>query len=233
MREICLDIETTGLEPRDGHRIIEIGCVELNNKVKTGNNYHKFINPEREVPQEAFKIHGISTEFLQNKPKFSEIAKDFLDFTRDTRLVIHNASFDMKFINHELRNLGLEIIERSFVTDSLEIARNKFPGAGNSLDALCKRFNINLSRRVKHGALLDAELLADVYLELMGGSQSFMFEVSNPINNNIANNQNPNQISTQRTKLELAERNFQASDQEIALHQEFIIKNFKSNLWGY
>lgn len=229
MREICLDTETTGLDPKHGHRIIEIGCVELINKIRTGNSYHIYINPERDIPQEAFKIHGISNEFLIDKPKFNEISKDFIDFVKDAKLVIHNATFDMKFINHELRECGLEIIERMNVIDSLEIARNKFPGSPNSLDALCKRFSIDSSRRVKHGALLDAELLADVYLELMGGNQTSMFENDNNVNNN-QNSPTQAQNNKKSTNI-LKSRNFTISEEDMKLHKEFINKNFKNNLW--
>jgi len=176
MREICLDTETTGLEPKDGHRIVEIGCVEIIDRVKTGNVFHIYINPERDMPESAFKIHGISEDFLQDKPKFIDIAEEFIEFVKDTNLVIHNAAFDMKFINSELRKCDMEIIERRFVKDSLIMARNKYPGSKNSLDALCKRFKIDLSRREKHGALLDADLLADVYVELVGGKQRSLFE---------------------------------------------------------
>lgn len=228
MREICLDTETTGLDPRDGHRIIEIGCIEIVNKVRTGKFFHSYLNPEREVPQEAFKIHGIATEFLKDKPKFKAVVNDFISFIGDSKLVIHNASFDMKFINHELRSCQLEIIERANVIDSLEIARNKFPGAGNSLDALCKRFNIDSSRRVKHGALLDAELLADIYIELMGGNQTSMFD------SNLYNKKSDDEVSNiNSSKPILAKRNFPPTEDEIKLHREFVLKNFKDNLWGY
>ena len=234
MREICLDTETTGLDPKDGHRIIEIGCVELINRIKTGNILHFYINPQRDMPEEAYKIHGLSEEFLSDKPKFEEIAEKFVNFVTDSILVIHNASFDMKFINYELRQCNLEIIERSKVVDSLEIARNKFPGSPNSLDALCKRFQVDASRRTKHGALLDAELLCEVYLELMGGNQISMFE-DNTTNHSILNNQkditsNTNQQSKRNF---LKPRNFQVCETELKLHKEFIIKNFKNNLWGY
>lgn len=226
MREICLDTETTGLDPKDGHRIVEIGCIEIINKVRTGKSFHTYINPERDMPQEAFRIHGISSDFLKDKPKFTTIVQDFLAFIGNSKLVIHNASFDMKFINHHLRACNLEIIERGNVIDSLEIARNKFPGAGNSLDALCKRFSVDLSRRVKHGALLDAELLADIYIELMGGNQISMFETlsskKSVINENKNNNSNP-----------LPQRKFPLSEAELQAHKEFITKHFKENLWGY
>jgi len=228
IREICLDLETTGLEPRDGHRIIEIGCVELVNKVRTGNFYHAFVNPERDIPHEAFKIHGISVEFLKDKPKFTQVVKEFLTYIEGAKLVIHNAGFDMKFINHELRKCNLEIIERMHVIDSLEIARNKFPGAGNSLDALCKRFNVDTSRRIKHGALLDAELLAEVYLELSGGGQTSMFDAMmiNKKSSTIG-------ITELESKNFLEPRNFPVSDKDLEEHKEFITKNFKQNFWGY
>src|SRR3989338_8374687 len=159
MRKICLDTETTGLDPREGHKIVEIGCVELINGVRTGNDFHVYINPRRDIPIEAFNVHGLSTEFLQDKPIFAHIAHKFLDFIRDTKLIIHNATFDIKFLNFELGLVGSNPISKEFVIDTLIIARNKFPGAQNSLDALCKRFEIDLSKRKKHGALLDSELL--------------------------------------------------------------------------
>ncbi len=227
MREICLDTETTGLDPKDGHRIIEIGCIEIINKVRTGKSFHTYINPERDVPEEAFKIHGIATEFLKDKPKFSTIIQGFLTFIGESKLVIHNASFDMKFINHHLRGCNLEIIERGNVIDSLEIARSKFPGAGNSLDALCKRFGVDLSRRVKHGALLDAELLADIYIELMGGNQINMFETLQE--KKPANEKNKNPINLNS----LPRREFPLKEEDLNAHKEFILENFKGNLWGY
>lgn len=171
MREIVLDTETTGLNPEDGHRIVEIGCVELHNLVPTGNTFHAYINPERDMPSEAFRVHGLSDAFLSDKPLFAQIVGEFLDFVGDAKLVIHNAAFDMAFINAELRLLGFTPIPVAQAIDTVRIAREKFPGAQASLDALCRRFNIDNSARTKHGALLDAELLAEVYLELMGGRQ--------------------------------------------------------------
>ncbi len=227
MRELCLDTETTGLDPKDGHRIIEIGCIEIINKVRTGKSFHTYINPERDVPDEAFKIHGIATDFLKDKPKFSDIVNDFITFIGESKLVIHNASFDMKFINHHLRDCNLEIIERSNVIDSLEIARHKFPGAGNSLDALCKRFGVDLSRRVKHGALLDAELLADIYIELMGGNQITMFD--NLHHKKIETEENKTSTNSQS----FSKREFPLQEEDLNAHKEFILKNFKENLWGY
>lgn len=171
MREIVLDTETTGFKPSEGHRIVEIGCVELRNHVPTGGTFHKYVNPERDMPTEAFQVHGLSEGFLSDKPVFAEIVGEFLEFVGDTKLVIHNAGFDMAFINAELKTLGFASIPMNQAIDTVRMARDKFPGAQASLDALCRRFNIDNSARTKHGALLDAELLAEVYLELMGGRQ--------------------------------------------------------------
>jgi DNA polymerase-3 subunit epsilon len=227
MREICLDTETTGLDPKDGHKVIEIACVELVNKVKTGNFFHTYVNPRRDVPQEATKVHGITTEFLQDKPIFDHIAHKFLDFIKDTKIIIHNAAFDTKFLNHELRILGLNSLDSSNIIDSLAIARNKFPGSPNSLDALCRRFGIDLSKRVKHGALLDTELLADVYIELMGGAQGgFNFDASKA---EVKAAMQDEVFEVVRRKI--AKRDFSLSDEELMAHKAFIEKNIKNNLW--
>jgi|SRR6266446_176637 len=170
MREIVLDTETTGLDPADGHRIVEIGCIELVNHMPSGRVFHRHVNPEREMPEEAYAVHGLSAEFLAKHPPFAAIVDEFLTFVGDGRLIIHNAEFDLKFINSELRRLGKEIL-RCEVEDTLALARRRYPGAQASLDALCRRFEIDLSARTKHGALLDCELLAAVYLELIGGRQ--------------------------------------------------------------
>ncbi len=172
MREISFDTETTGLNPRNGDRLVEIGGVELINHVPTGNACHLYINPERDMPEEAFRVHGLSEEFLSDKPKFAEVADQFLEFVGDATLVIHNAAFDMGFINMELERAGRRTIPNSQVLDTLQMARRKYPTGPNSLDALCSRLGIDNSRRVKHGALLDAEILAEVYLELIGGRQT-------------------------------------------------------------
>lgn len=172
MREIVLDTETTGLDPASGHRIVEIGCVELFNRIPSGQTYHVYLDPERDMPEEAFRVHGISAEFLADKPKFSEIAEAMLAFLGDAPLIAHNAEFDMRFINAELVAHGFETIAAERVIDTLALARRRYPGAGNSLDALCQRYGIDLSRRSKHGALLDAEILAEVYAELLGGRQT-------------------------------------------------------------
>lgn len=171
MREIVLDTETTGFEPEQGDRIVEIGAVELFNHMPTGRTYHQYINPERAMPNEAFEVHGLGDEFLRDKPVFAKIAQEFLDFVQDSKLVIHNAAFDMKFLNAELRWLKLPQLPWEQATDTLAIARKKFPGSPASLDALCRRFAIDNSARTLHGALLDSEILAEVYLELIGGRQ--------------------------------------------------------------
>jgi DNA polymerase-3 subunit epsilon len=172
MREIVLDTETTGMDPADGDRLVEIGCVELENHLPTGRTYHQYINPERDVPAEAVAVHGLSTERLKGEPTFGEIVSDFLDFIGpDSKLVIHNAEFDMKFINAELAMFGFPSVAPKRVIDTLLIARQKFPGSPANLDALCRRFSIDNSNRTLHGALLDSELLAEVYMELLGGRQ--------------------------------------------------------------
>jgi DNA polymerase-3 subunit epsilon len=172
MREIVLDTETTGFEPGEGHRLVEIGCVELFNRFPTGNSYHVYLNPERDMPQDAFKVHGLSAEFLRDKPVFSAIALEFSAFIGDSPLVIHNASFDTKFLNFELKRLSHLELHPGRIIDTLALARRKHPGASCTLDALCDRYHLDRSRRIKHGALLDAELLAEIYSELLGGKQA-------------------------------------------------------------
>ena len=171
MREIVLDTETTGFEPNDGDRIVEIGAIELFNHLPTGKTYHQYINPQRNMPEGAFSVHGLSEQFLSDKPVFKLIAQDFIDFIGDAKLVIHNASFDMKFLNAELGWINFDLLPLSQALDTLAIARRKFPGSPASLDALCRRFSIDNSSRTLHGALLDSEILAEVYLELVGGRQ--------------------------------------------------------------
>ena len=172
MREIMLDTETTGLSHKEGDRIVEIGCVEIIDRFPTGEVYHKYVNPERSMPKPAFDVHGLSQEFLSDKPLFTDLADGFLEFIDGAKLVIHNAPFDIGFLNFELEKSGHSIIAWSNVIDTLQMARQKYPGAANNLDALCRRFNIDNSSREKHGALLDSELLAEVYLELIGGHQA-------------------------------------------------------------
>lgn len=227
LREICLDTETTGLDPKSGHRIIEIGCVELLDRVPTGNNYHVYINPERDVPIAAYKVHGISTDFLKDKKTFSEIAAEFVDYIRDDTLVIHNASFDVGFLNSELERLDKKTIDILTTIDTLNIARKKFPGSPSNLDALCKRYHIDLSRRTVHGALLDAELLALVYIQLTGGTQTKLDLAS-------GNHSSTTDIRRQRklrSTKKLEKRDFPPSDDELKAHQDFIEKHIKEPIW--
>jgi DNA polymerase-3 subunit epsilon len=172
MREIILDTETTGLDPFRGDRLVEIGCVEIINRMPTGQTFHRHVNPERDMPAEAFAVHGLSSEFLASKPLFAEVVEDFLEFVGDAPLVIHNASFDIGFINAELDRIKRPAIARDRLVDTLLLARRKHPGVSNRLDDLCSRYAIDNSRRTKHGALLDAELLAEVYIDLIGARQS-------------------------------------------------------------
>jgi len=181
MRQIVLDTETTGLEPKQGHRIIEVGCVEIINRRLTGNNFHYYLNPQRDIDEGAVEVHGLTTEFLSDKPLYEDIAEEFFEYAKGAEVIIHNAAFDVGFINHEYRLMGSEHSDMASwcnVTDTLHMARNMFPGQRNSLDALCKRFEINNSHRKLHGALLDAEILADVYLMMSGGQHSLFVEES-------------------------------------------------------
>lgn len=222
-REIVLDTETTGLDPFSGHRMIEIGCVELIGGVRTGAHFHTYLNPDREVPDEAFRVHGISTDFLKDKPYFSQKVDDFLTFIADSPLVIHNAGFDMKFVNAELALLGFPALPMDRAVDTVMIARKKFPGSPASLDALCKRFEIDLSARTKHGALLDAELLADVYLELLGGRQAAL--VLDTQVTVIAQ-----EIASTGTREKLEPREFALSAEEIAAHTA-MLATLKKPVW--
>ena len=225
MREIALDTETTGLDPEYGHRIVEIGCVEMIHRVRTGRVFHTYLNPERDMPLEAERIHGISGEFLKDKPLFKETAKDFLEFIGDASLVIHNAAFDMKFLNYELKSHGHKPLPMDGVVDTVLIARKKFPGSPANLDALCRRFNIDLSARTKHGALLDAELLADVYLELTGGRQAGLgLDSAAKEENSAATNYEPH------TAIDIPLRIFKPSEEEKAAHRDFL-KKLKNPIW--
>jgi DNA polymerase III subunit epsilon len=172
MREIVLDTETTGLDPAKGHRVVEIGAIELINLIPTGKSFHAYLDPERDMPDEAFRVHGLSGEFLSTQKKFAEVAQELCAFMEDAQLVIHNAEFDVKFLNAEFSRLELPALDMGIVTDTLALARRRHPGAANSLDALCQRYGVDTTRREKHGALLDAQLLAEVYAELMGGRQA-------------------------------------------------------------
>ncbi len=215
MREIVLDTETTGFEPREGHRIVEIGALELDNHLPTGKTYHVYINPERPMPTDAFNVHGLGDEFLADKPKFAEIADEFLAFVGDSKMIIHNAKFDMNFINAELEWANLKTLPMSQALDTVALARRKFPGGGASLDALCRRFGIDNSSRTLHGALLDSELLAEVYLELIGGRQpDFQLESQKKSHQSAENilSKRPNPLPSRLT------------EDEKKAHQDFLNK---------
>ena len=190
MSEIFLDTETTGLSYKDGHKIVEIACIETKDLIPTNNIFHKMINPKRNVPEAAFKVHGFSEEFLSDKETFDKISDEFLNFIKGKKLIIHNANFDLEFLNGELGSIKKSLIDKEVVIDSLEIARNKFPGTSNSLDALCKRFNIDLSRRSKHHALLDCELLREVYINLIDVKEPKFNLTSGLINEESSNEKN-------------------------------------------
>ena len=217
MSEIFLDTETTGLSFKDGHKIVEIACIETKDLIPTGNVFHKLINPERDVPEEAFRVHGFSQKFLQDKSTFDKIADDFLNFVKGKKIIIHNASFDLSFLNGELKLIKKELINKMAVIDSLEIARNKYPGTSNSLDALCKRFNIDLSKRTKHNALLDCELLREVYINLL--------DVKEPKFNLSPNSAEQSMIKNRKYNKEI----LKISENELKLHKEFLKKKLKKN----
>lgn len=225
MREIVLDTETTGFDPQTGDRIVEIGAVELMRHVPTGRTYHQYINPERSMPQDAFEVHGLGDEFLADKPKFAAIGQAFLDFVGDAKLVIHNASFDMKFLNAELGWINLPLLPMDQAIDTLMIARKKFPGSPASLDALCRRFGIDNSSRTLHGALLDSEILAEVYLELIGGRQPD-FALSQ--NADTTSNASSESWSVQPRPTPLPSR---LTDEERAAHSAFVEKLGDDALW--
>ena len=228
LREIVFDTETTGLSPDGGDRLVEIGAIELVNHIPTGRTYHQYINPERSVPEEVVAVHGLTEEFVKDYPVLSEVAAAFVEFVgEDGILVAHNASFDIKFINFELKKIGYAEYEWNRVVDTLEIARKKFPGAKNNLDALCKRFNVDNSRRTKHGALLDAELLADVYLELLGGAEPSMLLA--PEDNIKTTTENGIMFAAERKVRPL--RVFAVSEAEEAEHLEFLKSRLKNALW--
>jgi DNA polymerase-3 subunit epsilon len=223
-REIVLDTETTGIDPEQGHRIVEIGCVELINHVPSGKTLQLYINPERSVPPEASAVHGLSNDFLKDKPVFSEVYSDFLAFIGDARLIIHNAPFDMKFLNWELKQVGHEPIPMLRVLDTLDMARRQFPGSPASLDALCKRFGVDNTGRHYHGALLDSELLAEVYLELIGGRQHGLSLLSQ----SGANEKNQPKDMAEKKARPL--RVFEPSPDELAAH-EALMGKLKNPLW--
>ncbi|MDI9314338.1 MAG: DNA polymerase III subunit epsilon [Hydrotalea sp.] len=248
-RYVVLDTETTGFKPEEGHRIVEIGAVELHGFQK-GDTYQQYINPERDVPEASFQVHGLSQKFLKNKPVFADVVNDFLAFIGDATLLIHNSDFDMNFINHHLAELGFPILKNN-VIDTVTVARKKFPGQSNSLDALCRRFNISLDDRQQHGALKDSLLLVDVWLELNGGRQASLN--LNPDNNKAkadagasSDMVNPGVASTpflaghataapsngnDNGKSPLAPRHFVASADELAQHQQLLHEKIPNNIW--
>ena len=219
MNEVFLDTETTGLSFRDGHKIVEIACVETKDLIATGKVFHKLINPTRNVPEEAFKIHGFSQELLSDKETFDQVADEFLSFIKDKKIIIHNASFDLGFLDGELGSIQKEKINKKLVIDSLEVARNKFPGTSNSLDALCKRFNIDLSRRTKHNALLDCELLREVYINLLDAKEP-KFNLSNSVS----------EINIEKAK-DYNKTVVKISEAEIKKHKDFLKSELKKNFY--
>ena len=219
MNEVFSDTETTGLSFRDGHKVVEIACIETKDLVVTGKVFHKLINPKRSVPEEAFKVHGFSQEFLSDKETFDQIADEFLNFIKGKKIIIHNASFDLSFLDGELGYIQKEKINKKLVIDSLEVARNKFPGTSNSLDALCKRFNIDLSRRTKHNALLDCELLREAYINLLDVKEP-KFNLSNNIS----------EINTNKAK-DYSKKVVKISDVELKKHKEFLKSELKKNFY--
>ncbi|MFP6780020.1 MAG: DNA polymerase III subunit epsilon [Alphaproteobacteria bacterium] len=225
MRRIALDTETTGLSPKDGHRVVEIGCVELDGNIPTGNEWHSYVNPDRAMPEAAFAVHGLSEEFLKKEPRFKDIAEDFLRFIKGGELVIHNAKFDIGFLNSELKMASMPLIEIQKTIDTVHLAREKIPGAAASLDALCKRFEIDLSLREKHGALLDAKLLAEVYLQLTGGRQSSLSLVQEHTDKS---KQVINKEERTFDNLNFVEASL--TEQEKEEHME-MIKKINSSLW--
>ena len=219
MSEIFLDTETTGLSFKEGHKIVEIACVETKELIATGRVFHKLINPKRDMPIDAFKVHGYSKEFLNDKDTFDKIADEFLNFVQGKKIIIHNAPFDLSFLNGELKAIKKNCLDQKLVVDSLEIARNRFPGTSNSLDSLCKKFNIDLSKRTKHNALLDCELLREVYINLL--------DVKEP-KFNLSSSNSSNYIKNNKGYLKQVVK---VSDQEIKLHQEFLKKELKKNFY--
>jgi DNA polymerase-3 subunit epsilon len=224
MREIVLDTETTGLDPLRGDRLVEIGCVELINRIPSGQTFHVYLNPERDMPAEAFAVHGLSSQFLADKKRFADVAADFLAFIADAPLVIHNAAFDVGFLNAELDRASHPQVARDRLIDTLLLARRKHPGVSNKLDELCKRYGIDNSRRTKHGALLDAELLAEVYLELIGGRQASLLLAE-------SRNGGVRMVGSEPRRQRPAPLAARLSAEEIAAHEAFIATLGDKVLW--
>ena len=222
MLEVILDTETTGLSTLEKHRIVEIGCVELNNQIPTDKIFHTHINPQRSVSEEAYKVHGYSDEFLSNQKTFSEISEDFLNFIKDKKIVIHNASFDLSFINYELKLINQKPIDKKNVIDTLEIARLKYPGSQNSLDALCKRFNVDNSKREKHNALLDCHLLKEIYVNLLGQKEPKLNLENAEITNSEYN------INTKKNN-SILRKIVKLNDDELQLHKKYLKSQLPKN----
>ena len=224
MLEVILDTETTGLSTADNHKIVEIGCVELNNQIPTNNTFHEYINPQRAVSEDAYKVHGYSNKFLSDKKIFSEIVEDFLNFIRDKKIIIHNAPFDLSFLNFELKILNKKPINIKNVIDTLEIARSKYPGSQNSLDALCKRFNIDNSKREKHNALMDCHLLKEIYVNLADQKEpKLKLESSEIINSKLIDN-----ISK---KDNIIRKIIKPTNDELKLHQKYLKSSLSKNYY--
>ena len=223
MKEVILDTETTGLEVREGHRIVEIGCIELDNYVITSKKFHFYLNPERKVSEQAFKVHGYSDEFLLTQKKFRDIADEFLDFIKDKKLVIHNASFDLSHLNNELSLIGRKKIDKNVVIDTLQIAREKFPGSQISLDALCKRYKIDNTKRKKHSAIIDCELLNKVYINLIDQKEPLLDFQMNEINE--INKENNNIVS-------YSKKIIKPTEEETQLHKLFLKSKLKKNFFN-
>jgi len=223
MKEVVLDTETTGLSVEEGHRIVEIGCVELNDLIPTSNKFHYYLNPEKKVSKEALKIHGYTDDFLSDKKKFKEIVHEFLEFIKGKRLIIHNAEFDLSHLNNELELIGKNKMEKQNIVDTLELARNKFPGSGISLDALCKRYRIDNSKREKHTALIDCELLTKVYINLIDQKE--------PSLNFSSKNDNNSDIMNIRSK-DYCKKIVVPTTKELKLHKEFLKNSLKKNYFN-
>ena len=219
MYEVFLDTETTGLSYKEGHKIVEVACIETKDLISTGKVFHRLINPKREISQDAINVHGFTEAFLKDKQTFNEIADEFLEFIRGKKIIIHNAPFDIGFLNNELRHFNKDLIDNNSVIDSLEVARNKFPGTSNSLDALCKKFSIDLSKRTKHNALLDCELLREVYINLL--------DVKEPKFNLSSSNLERNFSKIKHYNKQIVD----ISDAELKDHQEFLKKEMKKNFY--
>ena len=222
MKEIILDTETTGLSVKDGHRIVEIGCIELDNLVPTKNIFHCYLNPERKVSEKAFEVHGYSDQFLSDKKKFFEIADEFLNFIKDKKIIIHNAEFDISHLNNELSIAGKPEINKENTVDTLDLARNKFPGSGISLDALCKRFRIDNSKREKHTALIDCELLAKVYINLLDQKEPKL---------NFSNSVDINSVKIQNKNITYSKKIVYPTPEELEKHKEFLKRDLKKNFY--